>query len=64
MLFVKRQEFPKSIVLITVDEVGYQLGHEPGSPMTRRYAQFIPDAQKRIAERSESVLNGLLSNAK
>ena len=48
----------------TLDEVGYQLGHEPGSPMTRRYAQFIPDAQKRIAERSESVLNGLLSNAK
>lgn len=32
--------------------------------MTRRYAQFIPDAQKRIAEKSESVLNGLLSNAK
>ena len=28
----------------TLDEVGYQLGHEPGSPMTRRYAQFIPDA--------------------
>ena len=24
----------------TFDEVGYQLGHEPGSPMTRRYAQF------------------------
>ena len=48
----------------TLDEVGYQLGHEPGSSMTRRYAQFIPDAQKRIAERSESVLNGLLSNAK
>ena len=47
-----------------LDEVGYQLGHEPGSPMTRRYAQFIPDAQKRIAERTESVLNGLLSNAK
>ena len=46
----------------TLDEVGYQLGHEPGSPMTRRYAQFIPDAQKRIAERSQSVLNGLLSN--
>ena len=48
----------------TLDEVGYQLGHVPGSPMTRRYAQFIPDAQKRIAERAESVLNGLLSNAK
>ena len=48
----------------TLDEVGYQLGHELGSPMTRRYAQFIPDAQKRIAEKSESVLNGLLSNAK
>ena len=46
----------------TLEEVGYQLGHEPGSPMTRRYARFIPDAQKRIADRAESVLSGMLSN--
>ena len=44
----------------TLDEVGYQLGHEPGSPMTRRYARFIPDAQKRIADRAESVLSEML----
>ncbi len=49
-------------MVLPLDEVGYQLGHKPGSPMTRRYAQFIPDAQKRIAERSQAVLNGLLSN--
>ena len=47
----------------TLDEVGYQLGHEPGSPMTRRYARFIPDAQKRIADRTESVLNVMLGNS-
>ena len=47
----------------TLDEVGYQLGHEPGSPMTRRYARFIPDAQKRIADRAESVLNIMLGNS-
>ena len=46
----------------TLDEVGYQLGHEPESPKTRLYFRLIPDAQKRIAERSQSVLNGLLSN--
>ena len=45
----------------TLDEVGYQLGHEPGSPMTKRYAKFIPDAQKRIVGHSEKVLNNLLS---
>jgi hypothetical protein len=36
--------------------VGYQLGHKPGSPMTQRYARFIPEAQKRIVEHSERVL--------
>ena len=25
----------------TLDEVAYQLGHSPGSPMTRRYASFL-----------------------
>ena len=44
----------------TLDEVGYQLGHEPGSPMTKRYAKFIPDAQKRIVGHSEKILNNLL----
>ena len=40
----------------TLDEVGYQLGHEPGSPMTKRYAKFILDAQQRIVDHSENVL--------
>ena len=48
---------------ITLDEVGYQLGHEQGSHITRRYARFIPDAQKRIADRTESVLNVMLGNS-
>ena len=46
----------------TLDEVSFQLGHVPGIPMTRRYAEFIPDAQKGIAERSQALLNGLLSD--
>ena len=44
----------------TLDEVAFQLGHEPGSPMTKRYARFIPDAQKRIAEQSASAMEHLL----
>jgi integrase len=44
----------------TLDEVGYQLGHEPGSPITRRYARFIPDAQKNIADKAEASLAGML----
>ena len=44
----------------TLDEVAVVLGHEPGSPMTKRYALFIPDAQQRIANQAEEALNGML----
>ena len=47
----------------TLDEVAVLLGHEPGSPMTKRYARFIPDAQKRIANQAESVMKGMLENS-
>ena len=36
----------------TLDEVAYQLGHSPGSPMTRRYARFLESAQRGIADRT------------
>lgn len=48
----------------SLDEVGYQLGHEPGSPMTRRYARFVPDAQRSIASKAESALADMLSQKK
>ena len=46
----------------TLDEVAFVLGHEPGSPMTKRYARFIPEAQQRIVDQAESALNGMLEN--
>ena len=36
----------------TLAEVAHQLGHAPGSPMTRRYAKFIPAAQQSIANKA------------
>ena len=48
----------------TLDEVAVLLGHEPGSPMTKRYARFIPEAQQRIANQAESVMKGMLENGK
>ena len=40
----------------SLDEVGYQLGHEPGSPMMKRYARFVTEAQQRIVDHSEALL--------
>ena len=40
----------------SLDEVGYQLGHEPGSTMMKRYARFVTEAQQRIVDHSEDVL--------
>ena len=37
----------------TLDEVAYQLGHSPGSPMTRRYASFLDSAQRGIDDRKK-----------
>ena len=45
---------------VTLDEVGYQLGHEPGSSATKRYAKLIPEAQQRIVDRSEEILSKIL----
>ena len=35
----------------TLDEVAYQLGHSPGSPMTRRYASFLASSQQNRCSR-------------
>ena len=32
--------------------------------MTKRYARFIPDAQKRITSQAETVMKGMLKNGK
>ena len=44
----------------TLDEVAYQLGHSPGSPMTRRYARFLESAQREIADRTQRVMDEML----
>ena len=44
----------------TLDEVGYQLGREPGSSATKRYAKLIPEAQQRIVDRLEDILSNIL----
>ena len=44
----------------TLDEVAFQLGHSPGSPMTRRYARFLESAQRGIADRTQRVMNEML----
>ena len=46
----------------TLDEVGYQLGHEPGSPMIRRYAKFIEGAQQRIVNRADELMRGKIKS--
>ena len=40
----------------TLDEVGYILGHEPGSPMMNRYAKFVESAQQRIVDRADELM--------
>ena len=44
----------------TLAEVAYQLGHAPGSPMTRHYAKFIPAAHQSIANKAQEAINSLL----
>ena len=44
----------------TLDEVAFQLGHSPGSPMTRRYARFLESAQRGIADRTQRVMDEML----
>ena len=45
----------------TLAEVAYQLGHAPGSLMTRRYAKFIPAAQQSIANKAQEAMSSLLN---
>ena len=45
---------------VTLDEVAYQLGHSPGSPMTRRYSRFLESAQLGIADRTQRVMDEML----
>ena len=45
---------------LSLDEVAHQLGHTPGSPMTRRYAKFLASAQQSIADRSQRVMDEML----
>ena len=44
----------------TLAEAAHQLGHALGSPMTRRYAKFIPAAQQGITNKAQEVMNSLL----
>ena len=44
----------------TSAEVAHQLGHAPGSPMTKRYAKFIPAAQQSIANKAQQAMSSLL----
>jgi integrase len=44
----------------TLAEVAEQLGHEQGSPMTRRYAKFMPAAKQGIANKVQEVMRDLL----
>ena len=49
---------------LSLDEVAHQLGHTPGSPMTRRYAKYLASAQQNIADRSQSVMDEMLGQPK
>ena len=44
----------------TLAEVAHQLGHAPGSTMTRRYAKFIPAAQQSITHKAQVAMSSLL----
>ena len=46
----------------TLAEVAHQLGHAPGSPMTKRYAKFIPAAQQSIANKAQEAMSSLLNH--
>ena len=51
----------KTPIFEATDEVAYQLGHSPGSPMTRRYARFLESAQRGIADRTQRVMDEMLN---
>ena len=43
-----------------LDEVAYQLGHSPGSPMIRQYFRFLESAQRGIFDRTQRVMDEVL----
>ena len=45
---------------LSLDAVAHQLGHTPGSSMTRSYAKFLASAQQKIAGRSQRVMDEML----
>ena len=45
-----------------MDEVGYMLGHELGSPMMKRYAKFVDGAQQRIVDRADELMQRKLQS--
>ena len=45
----------------TLDEVAFQLGHSPGSPMTKRYARYSEPAQREITDRTQRVMDEMLA---
>ena len=47
----------------TLDEVAYQLGHSPVSPMTRRYARFLESAQRGVVDRTQRLMDEMLEQA-
>ena len=38
------------------------LGHEPGSPMMKRYAKFVDGAQQRIVDRADELMQRKLQS--
>ena len=64
--FKKKQWKPKRPLSseATLDEVAYHLVHTPGSPMTQRYAGFLASTQQNIADRSQSVMDEMLTTKK
>ena len=47
---------------LSLDAVAHQLGHTPGSSMTRSYAKFLASAQQKIAGRSQRVMDEMLKS--
>ena len=46
----------------TQAKVAYQLGYAPESPMTKRYAKFVPVAQQSIANKAQEAMRSLLKH--
>jgi integrase len=49
---------------LTLDQVGYMLGHEPGSPMMKRYAKFVKGEQQRIVDRTNEMMKNKFQSQK